>query len=82
MTNDPTENLRRALQTDLNEAELEREGLEKRYGKVWDTPELIKEFEVIGFLAPYASVRKRSNGEKGTVLFQHHPRYYFEYKAD
>lgn len=60
----------------------DREILEKRYGKVWDTEELRAEFEVLGFLAPYVIVRRRSDGQKGTLMFQHIPRYYFSWRAD
>lgn len=67
----------------INKAARDRETLEKVYpGEVWDTAELIKLFEVIGFLAPFCKVRKLSTGEIGTVTFQHHPRFYFKFVSD
>jgi hypothetical protein len=30
-------------------------------------------FEVIGFMAPLDVVRRRSDGVKGGLMFQHHP---------
>ena len=53
---DPTESTRRAQVEEINSNAGEREELEKRYGKVWDTKELQEEFTVHGFLAPYITV--------------------------
>jgi hypothetical protein len=47
---------------------------------VWSTDELVEEFEVIGFMAPICVVRRRSDGQKGSVEFQHSPRYYFGFQ--
>ena len=58
-----------------------RESIE-RGGQVWTTEEMIRDFETIGFLAPYVVVRKREDGTKGTLMFTHRPRYYFEWSAD
>jgi hypothetical protein len=68
----------------LNENAAERAKLEELYGKVWDTDQLQEEFEAIGFAAPLIVVRRKSDGVKGTLYFQHHPRFYFnwsEHKA-
>jgi hypothetical protein len=32
---------------------------------------------VIGFLAPFVVVRRKIDGVKGSLEFQHHPRFYF-----
>jgi hypothetical protein len=32
---------------------------------------------VVGFTAPYVVVRRRSDGKKGSLEFQHDPRFYF-----
>jgi hypothetical protein len=45
--------------------------------EVWDTKELSERFEVLGFKNPFAIVRDRTTGQRGSVLFQHSPRYYF-----
>lgn len=80
--NDPTEGIRRQLQCALNAAQSERLVLEEQYGQVWNTDELRAEFEVVGFLAPFVVVRRRSDGKKGSMTFQHNPRYYFDFQAD
>jgi hypothetical protein len=35
---------------------------------------------VVGFLAPLVIVRRKTDGLKGTVLFQHSPRLYFQFR--
>jgi hypothetical protein len=58
----------------------ERQRLEEIYGPVWDTKEVGKEFEILGFLAPFVAAKHRESGKKGTLLFQHQPRFYFDFK--
>lgn len=85
---DQTEQIRRDRSAVINgaveshEPDSERTRLEVRYGKVWDTAQLGQEFEVLGFMAPYAVVRRRSDGCKGSLEFQHHPRFYFNFVLD
>jgi hypothetical protein len=79
---DTTELARRSLQTVINSLEAEREVLEKIAGPVWDTRELTRDFEVLGFLAPFVVVRRRSDGQKGSLSFQHDPRYYFSFQPE
>lgn len=50
--------------------------------KTWDTTELQQDFEVIGFAAPYVVVRRKSDGQKGSLEFRHRPRVYFNFVAD
>lgn len=76
------EMLRRSVQESLNAAAAERKKLEEEYGQVWDSDQLRAEFEVIGFLAPIVSVRRLSDGVKGSLFFQHSPRFYFDWSAD
>jgi hypothetical protein len=59
-----------------------RESLKVHYAQVWDTQELAVAFEVIGFLAPFVVVRRKSDGIKGSLEFQHHPRFYFNFQPD
>lgn len=59
MTADATEAVRRQRLSELN-CGAERQELERSHGKVWDTGELSKDFEVIGFMAPLVVVRRRS----------------------
>jgi hypothetical protein len=78
---DPTEPIRRQRLTEINAESGSREALEARYGKVWDTQQLADEFEVIGFMAPLVVVRRKANGVKGSLEFQHNPRFYFNFQA-
>jgi hypothetical protein len=76
---DETEVDRRALVEALNTDPDGREALEKHHGKVWDTTELGRDFEVLGFMAPFVAVRRKSDRRRGTLCFQHHPRFYFDF---
>ena len=57
-----------------------REFLEKKYGPVWNTAQLQRDFYVDGFLAPYVQVRRKKDGVVGSLTFQHSPRYYFNFE--
>jgi len=46
------------------------------------TEELSAEYDVLGFLAPFVVVRRKSDGAKGSMEFTHHPRFYFNFVAD
>jgi hypothetical protein len=48
----------------------------------WTTNQLQNEFEVIGFLAPFVVVRRKSDGVKGSMEFTHNPRFYFNFQED
>lgn len=82
MTIDKTEPIRRQLVEQINMKPLERELLEVNYGQVWDTQELSRDFEVIGFAAPLVVVRRKSDGVLGSMFFQHMPRFYFDFRPD
>ena len=58
----------------------ERAALEARYGQVWNTSELANDFEVMGFAAPFVVVRRKADNKVGSLMFQHHPRYYFSFQ--
>jgi hypothetical protein len=75
--NDCTEAFRRNLVQELDMMAAERAALEEKHGQVWDTSELQRDFEVIGFLAPFVGVRRRADGVRGSLLFQACPRFYF-----
>lgn len=76
---DPTENIRRQQVAEINAEPGSREALEAQHGQVWSTSELQDEFEALGFMAPYIVVRRRSDGVKGSLMFQHNPRFYFSF---
>ena len=74
---------RRALvQEQINRGPADREQLERVYGQVWTTDELTKDFEVIGFAAPFVVVKRKSDGKKGSLEFQHSPRFYYNFVRD
>jgi hypothetical protein len=77
---DETEAIRRQRQAELNLEASERAVLEARYGKVWNLEELREEFEVLGFMAPLVGVRRLADGKQGSLEFQHHPRFYFNWQ--
>ncbi|MBY0522807.1 MAG: hypothetical protein K2R98_05395 [Gemmataceae bacterium] len=76
---DETEGLRRQRLAEINAEPGSREALEAQYGQVWTTQELAQDFEVIGFMAPYVVVRRKADGVKGSLEFQHQPRLYFNF---
>jgi hypothetical protein len=77
-----TENTRRGLLRKINSEPAERSVLECRHGRVWSTSELAIDFEVLGFAAPFAVVRRKTDNQVGSLLFQHDPRYYFAFRED
>jgi len=77
---DPTENIRRHLVAEINAEPSERELLEAKYDEVMDTSEMSAKYEAIGFMAPFVVVRRKSDGVKGCLTFQHNPRYYFDFQ--
>jgi hypothetical protein len=85
---DETEPIRRTRlaeitsQVESNDRETERTRLEAQYGRVWDADQLSDDFEVLAFMAPYMVVGRKSDGRKGSLEFQHHPRFYFNFVLD
>ncbi len=77
--NDSTENVRRSMVAELNSNAGIRAELEAKYGQVWDTSQLQDDFSVLGFMAPYVVVKRKSDGAKGSLTFQHDPRFYFDF---
>lgn len=61
---------------------MEKQELEKEVGKVWETEELMREFDVKGFLAPFVVVVRKEDNQKGSMEFQHSPRYYYSFVPD
>ena len=74
---DETEHYRRQRLVELNSEPGSREALEAEHGQVWNTEELSADFEPIGFMAPFIVVLRKSDGKKGSLEFQHQPRFYF-----
>jgi hypothetical protein len=83
MDHDVTEAARRERLAEINAEPGSRETLEAQYGQVWDTRQLTQDFDVIGFLAPLVVVRRKADGVKGSLEFQHGPpRLYFSFVPD
>lgn len=76
------DDLRRQRLVEINANRTDRAGLEARHGRVWDTNELSATFDVIGFASPYVVVRRRADGMRGSLEFQHSPRFYFNFQED
>jgi hypothetical protein len=79
---DPTEQARRKRLAEINGVTMCREDLEEKHGQVWTTAELGRDFIIIGFMAPFIAVQRKSDGAKGSLEFQHQPRYYFNFQLD
>ena len=79
---DSTENIRREMVESINSQPNEREALEAEYGQVWDTQELGRDFTVESFMAPFVVATQKSTGDKGTLMFSHSPRFYFNWRSN
>ena len=77
---DPTESIRKELLAEINAEPGSREALEAEHGQVWDTRQLGDDFDVLGFMAPVVVVRRKCDGQKGSLYFQHSPRFYFDFQ--
>ena len=76
---DTTEQARRQRLAEINADPGSREAIEAQHGQVWDTRQLSTDFDVLGFMAPLVVVRRKSDGRKGSLEFQHDPRFYFNF---
>jgi hypothetical protein len=79
---DPTEDARRAMVEEINNQPKDRPQLEKEYGQVWSTEELGKDFTVLGFMAPFVMAVRKTDYKKGSLMFQHSPRFYYNWQVD
>lgn len=48
----------------------------------WTTEQVREQFEVLGFMAPFVVVRRKSDGVMGSLMFKHSPRVYFGWQTD
>jgi hypothetical protein len=79
---DVTEGIRKELVAEINQNPNSREALESKYGQVWDTEQLSKDFNVTGFMAPFVVVKRKEDGAVGSMEFCHSPRFYFNFIKD
>jgi len=59
-----------------------RQELESKYGQVWNTDELRRDFEVTGFCYGMVVVKRKSDGVVGSLDFTHLPRFYYSFVAN
>jgi len=71
---DPTENVRRVMVNSINSNPETPEGI--------STEELTRDYDVEGFMAPFVVVIRKSDGKKGTFIFKHAPRVYFNFQEN
>jgi hypothetical protein len=67
-------------QVESSDKDAERVRLEAEHGQVWNTEELSEEFTVDGFMAPFVTCTNKETGKRGAMMFQHMPRFYFDWK--
>ena len=70
---DDTEQARR----DMIETGQPTADLAAEQGQTWDTAELQRDFDVIGYAAPFVVVKRSSDGQRGSLEFTASPRVYF-----
>ncbi len=61
---------------------MNKEELEQLYEEVLSTSEAVQKYEFIAFCAPFVEVRRRGDGQNGTLEFQPNPRFYFKFVED
>ncbi len=81
---DQTETIRRNEQRKINRNPSPKELLEEMHGvgNVWTTSELQQKFTVLGFMAPFCVVQRKTDGIRGSVKFQHDPRLYYSFEPE
>lgn len=57
-----------------------RKVLEAEHGDVWDSYELARDFEVEAFSPPLVVCVRRCDGVRGTLVYQHDPRFYWGFE--
>jgi hypothetical protein len=75
-----TEQERREAVAEINANPGSRETLEAAYGQVWDTKQMQVDFVPHSFGAPMIIVTRKSDNIKGSLLFQHNPRFFYSFE--
>ncbi len=60
---------------------MEKTELEELYGEVLTTAETVQKYEFVAFCAPFVEVRRRADGQPGTLEFQPSSRFYYSFVA-
>lgn len=71
--------MRMEMVREINSAQSDRSDLIAKYGQVWNLEQLSREFHILAFSAPFVIVRRRADECIGSILFQHNPRWYFQF---
>ena len=79
---DETETIRREMVAEINADPGSRADLEAKHGQVWDTSQLLDDFQVLGFAVPFVIVKRRSDGVRGSLMFQNSPRFYYSFQPE
>jgi hypothetical protein len=79
---DETETIRREMVATINADPGSRADLEAKHGQIWNTSELQDDFQVLGFMAPFVVARRRSDGVRGSLMFQNDPRFYYSFSPE
>lgn len=58
-----------------------RSGRHERVVPAMTTDQMRSLYEVVAFAAPYVEVRRRSDGARGVLSFDHAPRYYYNFEV-
>lgn len=74
---DETETARRVAQAEANAMTDDDLPAER-----WDASTLQRDYDVVGFMAPYVVVIRKHDGVKGSLEFRHSPRVYFNFQPD
>lgn len=61
---------------------MQKEELMRLFGEVLSTSEATEKYEFVAFCAPFVEVKCRANNRRGTLEFQHSPRFYFNFIED
>jgi hypothetical protein len=59
---------------------LKAELIERGHKEIMTTDEMREKYEVIGFGMGLCVVRRRSDGQRGSLDFTHMPRFYFDFQ--
>ena len=80
---DHTEEMRRKAMDLMKREPASYEDLVANYGadNVWTTEQVKELYEITSFMAPYCTCVRKSDGQVGSLAFQHRPRFYFNFVA-
>jgi hypothetical protein len=76
---DPTFKMRQRWNAQINDCVRSREDLEEIWGQAIDHMELRKSYNQFFFCNPVLVCRRKSDGQRGTLLYQYSPRLYFRW---